>query len=39
MASRTRSVSFDMLVFQPTIFRENASIANAVYTVPAQVAT
>jgi hypothetical protein len=28
-----------MLVFQPTIFRENTSMVNAVYTVPAQVET
>jgi hypothetical protein len=28
-----------MAAFHPTIFRENASIANATYTVPAQVPT
>jgi len=39
MASNTRSVSFDIRARQPTIFRENTSIANATYTVPAQVAT
>ena len=37
MASSTRSVSFDIRARQPTIFRENTSIANATYTVPAQV--
>ena len=39
IASSTRSVSFDMLADQPTILRENTSIANATYTVPAQVDT
>jgi hypothetical protein len=39
MASSTRAVSFDMLARQPTILRENTSIANATYRVPAQVAT
>ena len=39
IASSTRSVSFGMIVFQPTIRRENTSIANAAYTVPAQVDT
>jgi SRSO17 transposase len=33
------SVSLDILARQPTILRENTSMANATYTVPAHVAT
>jgi hypothetical protein len=39
IASSTRLISFDMLVDQPTILRENTPIANATYTMPAQVDT